>query len=161
MIKAFKSYVRPILEYASQIWNPYKKTLINKIEKVQRFFTRKVLFKCKKPYMPYEERLNMFQLESLEHRRKVADLTLLFKIVKNQTSIAPTALATFSTRPSRKHQLQIIIKHRNNKTKNSFINRTSNEWNALNNDIENIQSSETFKRYYNVYLSEISNRNLM
>ena len=159
--KAFKSYVRPILEYASQIWNPYKKTLINKIEKVQRFFTRKVLFKCKKPYMPYEERLTMFQLESLEHRRKVADLTLLFKIVKNQTSIAPTALATFSTRPSRKHQLQIIIKHRNNKTKNSFINRTSNEWNALNNDIENIQSSDTFKRYYNLYLSEISNRNLM
>uniref|UniRef100_A0A1I8BSL6 Reverse transcriptase domain-containing protein n=1 Tax=Meloidogyne hapla TaxID=6305 RepID=A0A1I8BSL6_MELHA len=36
----FKIYVLPILEYASEIWNPHLKESINKIEKVQKFYTR-------------------------------------------------------------------------------------------------------------------------
>jgi len=34
-VKAFVTYVRPIVEYASPIWNPTAKTLIAKIEAVQ------------------------------------------------------------------------------------------------------------------------------
>ena len=35
-MKMFTAFVRPKLEYASQIWNPYQVKLIDKIEQVQR-----------------------------------------------------------------------------------------------------------------------------
>ena len=40
MRKAFITYVRPLLEYNSVVWNPYQKDLISCIEKVQRRFTK-------------------------------------------------------------------------------------------------------------------------
>ena len=40
MRKAFVSYIRPILEYNSVVWNPYTKDLTMRIEKVQRRFTK-------------------------------------------------------------------------------------------------------------------------
>jgi hypothetical protein len=42
----FKVYVRPILEYASVVWNPHLKKDIEKIERVQHTFTRIVFFRC-------------------------------------------------------------------------------------------------------------------
>jgi len=33
---AFNTVVRPVLEYASQVWPPYIKTLIDKVETFQR-----------------------------------------------------------------------------------------------------------------------------
>jgi hypothetical protein len=40
LIRAFTTYVRPLLEYASCIWSPFKLNLIDKIESVQRHFTK-------------------------------------------------------------------------------------------------------------------------
>ena len=37
--RAFCTYVRPILEYCSPIWNPHKKYLIDRIERIQRLTT--------------------------------------------------------------------------------------------------------------------------
>ena len=39
MVKAFCTYVRPLLEYCSPVWSPHTHRQIYKIEKVQRFFT--------------------------------------------------------------------------------------------------------------------------
>ena len=39
MLKAYITYVRPILDYCSSVWSPHSKQLIEKVEKVQRFFT--------------------------------------------------------------------------------------------------------------------------
>ncbi len=43
-LKLFLTYVRPVLEYASQIWSPILKENINRIENVQRYFTRRLLY---------------------------------------------------------------------------------------------------------------------
>ena len=43
LMKAFTIYVRPILEYASSIWNPTYITLIDKLERVQRNFTKRLM----------------------------------------------------------------------------------------------------------------------
>ncbi len=40
-LKLFLTYVRPGLEYASQIWSPILKEDSNRIENVQRYFTRR------------------------------------------------------------------------------------------------------------------------
>jgi hypothetical protein len=40
LVNAFKVYVRPVLEYCSEIWNPFQKKDIRKLESVQRKFTK-------------------------------------------------------------------------------------------------------------------------
>ena len=42
MKKAFVTYIRPILEYDSCIWNPSKKQLVDLIEAVQRRFIKRI-----------------------------------------------------------------------------------------------------------------------
>ena len=42
MLKAFFTYVRPILEYCSPVWSPHLKYLIDRIESVQKFFTKRL-----------------------------------------------------------------------------------------------------------------------
>ena len=81
LTRAYITYVRPLLEYCSFIWSPYRICYIEKIEGIQRYFTRRVL---KHVGLPYMERLSVLKLESLESlevRRKRADLELCFKII--------------------------------------------------------------------------------
>ena len=40
LIRAFGTYVRPILEYPTCVWSPYTLKDIRKLENVQRYFTR-------------------------------------------------------------------------------------------------------------------------
>ena len=35
-------YYRPLLEFSSQVWSPHHKYLIDKVESVQRFFTKRL-----------------------------------------------------------------------------------------------------------------------
>jgi len=46
---AYCVYVRPLLEFSSQIWSPHYKYLIDKIESVQRYFTNRLF--AKKNYL--------------------------------------------------------------------------------------------------------------
>jgi len=60
-VKAFCAFVRPVLEFSSEIWNPYFKTDIKKIENVQRRFTKAIF-----PKLSYSERLLRLHLPTLE-----------------------------------------------------------------------------------------------
>ena len=41
--KAYITYVRPLLEYCTYIWSLFQIYLIERIERVQRYFSRRVL----------------------------------------------------------------------------------------------------------------------
>ena len=52
LIIEYKSFVRPILEYCSTVWNPYTLNihylgLTDQIERVQQYFTRRVYYRSK------------------------------------------------------------------------------------------------------------------
>ena len=79
----YVSLVRPHLEYASVIWNPYYKGDINALEKVQRRSSKTPLDMRHKPY---EERLKIWNLTSLEERRTRGDLIQMYKIFRNPDS---------------------------------------------------------------------------
>ena len=78
-LKLFLTYVRPVLEYASQIWSPILKENINRIENVQRYFTRRLLYN---DHLSYSDRLELLKIETLEQRRIKSDLTMFFKVYR-------------------------------------------------------------------------------
>ena len=69
LTKAFITYVKPLLEYNTCIWNPSNIYiyigLTNKIENVQMTFTKWFLYRCDIPYTNYENRLLFLNLTSL------------------------------------------------------------------------------------------------
>ena len=91
-MKAYKTYIRPIFDYASNVWSPYHSKYINAIERVQRNFTKKLPSLCN---LSYAERLAMLDLETLECRRLKADLTMYYKIINNLTSFNASAYFEF------------------------------------------------------------------
>jgi hypothetical protein len=84
MRKAFTTYIRPMLEYGSIIWNPTKKYLIDKLENVQRRYTKRI---SSLAHLPYLERLAALNLEPLEIRRLRLDLIQYYKILHNLSCI--------------------------------------------------------------------------
>ena len=73
------SLVRPRVEYASQVWNPYTKSNISRIESIQRRATKFIL----KSDDEYLVRLRKLPLLSLEDRRLMADVVFFYKMVNN------------------------------------------------------------------------------
>ena len=78
LIKAFLTYVRPILEYACVVWNPSLKKDVYAIERVQRHFTKRILADKSLSYM---DRLRHFEISTLENRRLIFDLCTTFSIL--------------------------------------------------------------------------------
>ena len=62
----FKALVRPHLEYAEAVWNPYKKQDIEEIENVQRRATRQL---PSLKGLSYPERLQKLNMPTLKYRR--------------------------------------------------------------------------------------------
>ena len=60
---------------ASVVWGPYNKCDINKIEAVQRYFTKRL---GGLGHMSYCQRLSILELDSLHLRRIKADLLLCY-----------------------------------------------------------------------------------
>ena len=83
LIKAFKTYVWPILEYGTTEWSPTNIGDIYTIENTQRSFTPRVAFLCKLPLLSNTDRFELFNLKRLELRRIHFDLIELFKIVND------------------------------------------------------------------------------
>ena len=58
------TYVWPLLEYCTYLWSPYQNYLIDKIERVQKYFSRRVLFRTK---LPYHTRLEFSTLKRYQY----------------------------------------------------------------------------------------------
>jgi len=135
-IRAFKVYVRPLLEYASPVWNPYLCKDVNVLEQVQRTFTRRVCAACNIPALHYEERLRLFGLQRLELRRLHSDLVEIFKIVHNFSSTDLHNVLSFSCNNfayhTRGHRFKLnVVRCRTNIFINFLTNRIVRIWNCL------------------------------
>ena len=94
LVRAFKVYVRPIVEYCSAIWSPHLAKDIDMLESVQRRFTK---------YLPglrktsYTDRLKRTNLERLDVRRLRYDLVMAYKILfGNSAGMDSTQFFTLS-----------------------------------------------------------------
>jgi len=78
LVRAYLVYVRPLVEYNSVVWSPYKMQDIETIERVQRRFTENLPGFRK---LTYKDRLCHLHLPSLELRHLQVDLVWCYKIL--------------------------------------------------------------------------------
>ena len=147
-VKAYKSFVRPIVEYGSVVWSPYLKEDKISIESVQRFFTKKICAKSNIPFSSYEDRLYKLGMDSLESRRIKADLLMTYKIVHGLVNIPFNDLFEFYHSPyqTRRHRYCLAPKKVDTNFENNFYRyRTVQIWNKLPKDIVESTTLDSFK----------------
>jgi len=130
LVRAFCTYVRPLVEHNSQIWSPSTKHDIDLVEKVQRRFTKRLHGLHN---ISYIDRLERLGLQSLELRRLHSDLILCYKIVFGLVLINSKDFFEVSTVTSTRGHGYKLYKSRctHDIRKTFFAERIINVWNSL------------------------------
>ena len=146
--------IRPILEYVNPVWSPHIRRDIDKFERVQRQSARFI----KADFSHFNSISNMLidlNIPSLEHRRQVSSITLLYKIVHNLIDISPVDLIP----DTRGHDQRFHhIYARTNQYSNSFFPRSIRLWNSLPPDLIQQQSLQIFKHQLKLLLLSPTNQ---
>lgn len=138
--KTFKilycTFVRSVLEYVSQVWNPRYDKYVMRIEQIQKKFVRYLCYRLKIPYTS-DEYLNLckkFHLLPLSTRREIADITYLLKIMSNSID-CPELLNKIKInvpyKPIRFNPLLSVPSVSTNYRQHSYICRTSKNYNSV------------------------------
>ena len=152
LIRAFKVYVRPLLEYASCTWSPHHILKIKQLESVQKKFTKSLPGYTS---LRYKDRLIRLDLESLEIRRLRQDLLYTYKIVFGLVNQAAcnmfTLTNTLYSTCTRGHAYKLYLHNsRVDVRKYFFSERVIEPWNSLPAASENFCSFSLFKRLINL-----------
>ncbi len=146
---AFTIYVRPTLEYCTEIWNPCDVFHVNLIEKVQRNYTKRIFARAGNSTISYHERLRSLGARTREFRRGVTDLTMVFQLINGLISLSSTEF--FSPLPSRNrtrgHNRRLAWNRADGKRSlsNFFTSRITPIWNKLPQEVVNAVSLNAFK----------------
>jgi hypothetical protein len=145
---AYSSLVRPLVEYASPVWDPYTMKNIQQLESVQKRAARFIVndYKTKDPGC-MTQMLKDLALDELAIRRKIRRLCIFQQARQGHLSLPIGNLLQPVQRLSR-HQHQncySTISTRKDCYKNSYVPKTLIDWNKLPELITNITNPETFK----------------
>ena len=138
----YKGLIRPKLEYAQAVWNPYHQGSIYAIEADQRWTTKHIPGFSN---LEHSERLKKLNLTTLSCRRARSDMLETFKYLKGQYITAPILHLDTRTHgtTTRGHQLKLEKgRSRLDVRKHIFPQRVVNSWNSLP---ENFVSATTVK----------------
>jgi hypothetical protein len=108
LTKAFITYLRPLLEYCTRVWSPHTLDNIDKIEAVQRRFTKRFEGLSN---LSYHERLKILSLDSLELRRLKYDLPSCYRIIRGDIDISLDGCFEPSAYSSTRGHSQKLFKH--------------------------------------------------
>ena len=144
-LKLFFSLVRPILEYAVEVWWPYLHKHIIAIEKVQRRFTKHIIGLNA---LSYRDRLQQLNIPSLWWRFQRGALITTFKILRFNYG-GPSVKSNFEisinvrTRGHPWKLNRIPLNH--TKTQNFFFHRIVPLWNDLPTIVVTADTVNSFK----------------
>lgn len=144
---AYQSIICPMLEYAMPIWDPYTKTNISKLERIQKKVVRYIYNSYGRSSVT--EVIKRSGLPTVTKRNKICRLKLLYQIVKGHYNIDTSHIITFSEgyATRQRHSLMIApLFPRNNCFKYSFFCRTIADWNNLTNNIVTQESLSLFEK---------------
>ena len=134
LFQLFETYVRPILEFSCEVWDPTLLTLIKEIETVQRQFTKRIYNRVGLTDISYEDRLAALETTTLEKRRQAAGLSFIYKMVLREVDLQFNEFfqRSLRTERSRNHSYFILFPRSNLEVfKSSFMVRYINKWNQL------------------------------
>ena len=148
----YTTMVRPVLEYASTVWDPSSSDNIKELEKVQRSASRYV-------FNNYKDRtpgtitgfLQRLQWETLESRREQARLAMLYKINKGLVDLNPSCFYKKSDSRTRGDKV-FQERNKNPAFTNSFFPKTMSQWNKLPPKITKVKSLEVFRHSVGCHL---------
>ena len=138
----YTSLVRPHLEFCTNLWSPYYKTYIDKLDSVQRKFLRYIAFKQHiiTDNINYSQMEKDLKINSIAERRDISDILFIFKIL-NGYIVCPELLSQIQIYVPPRH-LRVtknfeLHQHRTLYGKNSPINRIMANGNRCNIDFFN------------------------
>ena len=144
--KAYKAYVRPLVEYAATVWDPQSQKAINKIEAIQRRATRFVLNRYHNT-SSVSDMLDILQWPSLQQRRQNARLVMMYKI-HHQFVQCPHIQEKLQFAPNRErrgHPQQFsLITARTQYRSGAFLPQTIKDWNNLSREIVMAETADDF-----------------
>ena len=107
----YKALVRPHLEYANSVWNPYKKKHITALENVQR---RAAKFIPGLKNMTYENRLRKLKLPTLAYRGKRGDMIEAFRLTSGLYDTALPSLLQIQKNTRTRGDSKKLYRHGSN-----------------------------------------------
>lgn len=141
----YNAYVRSHLEYASTCWNPYYAVHSQRIESIQRAYTRHLAFQCIgfSHRSPYDQRLSKFKMISLNKRRLLLAMCFLHKLVHGQAQCSDLLqrLNLFVPYNYPRHHIKKLFSppaSRTNLGLQSPINKIQNDYNMIQNKIPDL-----------------------
>ena len=144
MLQLYKATVRPILEYGSPVWSPWKLKHIREIERVQRRFSKLI---DGVRGLGYTDRLRRLNLPTLQYRRKRENLIQVYKLINNLYDIDYKAFFEKSnsrTTRGNSYKLQVNRSRLASRT-NFFSQLIVHDWNSLPEEVVAAHSLNQFK----------------
>lgn len=151
LIRAYLTYIRPLLEYATCVWSPRYKRDIATVEKVQAYFTRRLYgYVTWEQHPGYPSRLASSNLESLELRRLRIDLEMVYKMMCGTVDLKLDEFFTKKTDSLynlRGHDRQFYPEVGGLEIRRHFFsNRIVSIWNDLPYEVVHASSLYNFKK---------------
>ena len=143
----YKSMVRPILEYACNVWCPHYNKDIQLIEAVQRRAAR-FCMNCYSRYESVTSMLEKLKWPTLTDRRDDLKLVMLYKIIYGYVHVQQTLPLTYSSFNSvtRGHHKKILQPPtRTDIYKYSFFPSAIRLWNNLPESLSTVKTIDEFK----------------
>ena len=145
MVSVFVAHIRPIIDYASTVWNVGYMGDVRKLERVQRRWTRETIGMTG---LDYQDRLKDMGLFSIYGRLLRADLIKIWKCFHSDVDVGlSTLLEQQSHAATRNHGFKLSIPRCRSEVRRRFWGvRGVSLWNSLPASIVQSTSLETFKK---------------
>ena len=152
----YNAHVRSHLDYCSSVWSPKAKTMVTKLEGVQKRFVRQLCFHTKIRYesTDYVKLCSYFRLSTLESRRRKTDVLFFHKILHSRINCPYLLSAIYLYLPLRRTRHTNVFscdkKCRLCVRTNDFLARTISFVNSL-------PSIDVFNPNFSLFIHDIQN----
>lgn len=147
--QCYKTFIRPVLEYASTAWDPHTHRSQNNVNRLEAVQNRCVRFVCNdwRRDSSVSHMRNSLDWNTLQERRARMRVTMLYNIINRHIQI-PVSLVTPSSSPynTRGSGIKFLVPHCNtNVYLNSFFPSTVVSWNLLPCSVTSATTVDAFK----------------